>query len=454
MPQMFWFRPVFMFELLFAQGMFAYKLKKRNGFWWRLTLSVVVCFGLSFLMPYKTSGILNYLFVFFFMFLITVVAGTFIFEAPFKNVMLSAVIGYTTQHIASELYEIFSVVMGFVTGKAFDFYATEQAAITAENYYFLIIYLFIFVVTYTVVGLTVVKFVDKYKVMKADNTMIMTLCALILFIDIVVSSIVTFVLPASKLITALSDNRGLVAIAQGLLHFYNFLCCLLVMVLVVELPRRYEAEAELYVLNKMRHREKEQYKMAKESVEIINVKCHDLKHRMYSAFNDRRLDDEECSEIARAIDIYDSSFHTGSEAFNVVMSEKSLICKNRGIDLSCIVNAPALYFMKDYDVYSLFGNLMDNAIEATSALEKEKRSISLKVTTSGALTVIKIFNSYTGQLNFNGDIPLTTKRDRTSHGYGLKSIKHIVEKYNGTMSIKTEMKVFAVTIAFSAARND
>lgn len=93
---------------------------------------------------------------------------------------------------------------------------------------------------------------------------------------------------------------------------------------------------------------------------------------------------------------------------------------------------------------------MDNAIEATSCINiKEKRCIALNIHTVGKFITVTVKNYYNGTLKFfNEGLPLTNKEDKTYHGYGLKSIQAIVQKYGETLSIFTEEQIFKLNMLF------
>ena len=169
---------------------------------------------------------------------------------------------------------------------------------------------------------------------------------------------------------------------------------------------------------------------------------------MRNILNNKQVDTSEINKIEQAIDIYDSTYKTKNEALNIVLMEKGLICKKNKIELTCIIDASKLSFIKDNDIYSLFGNLLDNAIEAVKNLEQSKRVISLQIKNSGEFLIIKTYNNYNGKINFVNNLPITTKEDKDYHGYGLKSINYIVKSYDGQMKIKTNNQVFDLTILF------
>ena len=62
--------------------------------------------------------------------------------------------------------------------------------------------------------------------------------------------------------------------------------------------------------------------------------------------------------------------------------------------------------------------------------------------------VIHMENYFDCSLTFEDGLPVTTKADRAYHGYGLKSIRFITEKYGGTMSIQSADNIFSLNILF------
>ncbi|MFR3949707.1 MAG: GHKL domain-containing protein [Ruminococcus sp.] len=139
--------------------------------------------------------------------------------------------------------------------------------------------------------------------------------------------------------------------------------------------------------------EQEKYQREKAVAEIINIKCHDLKHRISNL--ESRIDSEELQEINRVVDEYEGNLHTGNATLDVVLRNKNLLCQQNDINFTCIANGKLLSFMKDSDIYALFGNLMDNGIEAAQRLEnKEMRVISLTVTEKFSMIFIHMENYF------------------------------------------------------------
>ena len=94
------------------------------------------------------------------------------------------------------------------------------------------------------------------------------------------------------------------------------------------------------------------------------------------------------------------------------------------------------------------GNALDNAIEATvNVKDEDRRIVGFKIHAVGGLVAINVQNSFDGSVEFGADgLPLTTKEDKNYHGFGLKSMKYIVEKYGGDMFVEAKDGLFKLNI--------
>lgn len=88
--------------------------------------------------------------------------------------------------------------------------------------------------------------------------------------------------------------------------------------------------------------------------------------------------------------------------------------------------------MQPSHIFSLFGNAMENAIEALCKIaNEEQRIIFLNVKTQLGMVVIHVENYYQGELDFADGLPRTTKGDEYYHGFGVRSIQMVAEKIQG-----------------------
>lgn len=226
---------------------------------------------------------------------------------------------------------------------------------------------------------------------------------------------------------------------------YDILCCFFTLYIQYSLIKAGRREHEYRLIQHLHHLEKQQYDITKKNMEMFDIKMHDVKHMLLGMRN--ILTSEQIAEIEKVVTIYDSTVKSGNEVLDVIFTEKSLQCEQKDISFERIVDGSLLRFMHVSDVYSLFGNAIDNAIEAVSKVDKrEKRTVSLMVRESRGMVYIGLENGYTGTIEFEDDLPVTTKQDKRFHGFGTKSMRNVVEKYGGTMVINASDNIFRLNI--------
>lgn len=438
LTQLFWYRPLFMAELIAAEALFVVRLNRKSRFPLRLLAAILFCFGVAFAFPVAAYNAIYCSFMFLSMFIATVVMLKFLFNETLSNLIYCAIAGYTTQHLAYQLYDLFIVVSGINGGLPLNSYGSGSFSL-GQNAFQIIVSLYIYGISYWLIYLFFASKIKKFDVLQLKKPSILVLVIMIVLIDIIFSAVITY---------SNSDPENYNITHIIMLYIYNIACCLLAFYILFELPLRKKVEQEFNTINQLWHLEKEQYSLAKENIDLINLKCHDLRHQIRMIGTQGPLGQKTIDEIEKIVSIYDSVVKTGNNALDVILTEKSLLCNKNGIRFSCIADGLCLNFMKETDLYSLFGNMIDNAVEAVSALEADERIIGLTVKKVQSLLSINIHNYYNGELRFEKNLPLTTKEDKEFHGFGMKSIKLIIDKYSGEMSISANNRIFNLNIVF------
>ena len=138
---------------------------------------------------------------------------------------------------------------------------------------------------------------------------------------------------------------------------------------------------------------------------------------------------------------------SGNDALDTILTEKSLLCEGRSIEFTCIADGSCLDGIGAVDLYTLFGNALDNAIEATEQLpDPDDRMIFLRVERQGAFARIFLENTCAGTVELVDGLPTTSKDDDRFHGFGLKSIQMIVDRLGGNMVITPTEGRFSLSI--------
>lgn len=217
---------------------------------------------------------------------------------------------------------------------------------------------------------------------------------------------------------------------------------------LVRLQNRFEAR-NLQNILEMQYAN---YQMSEQSMELVNQKYHDLKHQI-AVLKAGAVSGEEMisslEQVERDIKSYEAQNKTGNRVLDTILTGKSLYCQRQGIQLSCVADGAALDFLELMDLSALFGNILDNAIESTEKVsEQKKRLIHLTVAVQKGFLRIRCENYFEGHVEIRNGLPVTTKTDKRYHGYGMKSIRSIAEKYGGSVTFEVRENWFEVRILF------
>lgn len=132
---------------------------------------------------------------------------------------------------------------------------------------------------------------------------------------------------------------------------------------------------------------------------------------------------------------------TENDVFNALMNIRLEICHEKNIHPSINIESEAINEVKSEDIAVLFGNILDNAIEA--AEKTNDRIIILNVQIQGDYVSIYMENSFDGLIH---EELKTTKKDKIGHGIGMKNVEQIVENYNGMIKCFAEKGMFCCDI--------
>ena len=265
---------------------------------------------------------------------------------------------------------------------------------------------------------------------------------------------VIIVLPFAFFLSMLAENFYAQDEAGNLPLFlisrvYAVLCCVFVLWVQTSINERVNVETEYRVQRTLWQQQRDQYQLSRENIDIINRKCHDLKHQVAAlrAVQNESQRSRYLDEMEKSVMIYDSAVKTGNEVLDTILTERSLSCEKEGISWTCMADGKHLDFMDPVDLYTIFGNVLDNAIESVRQLkDPEQRIVSVTLYSKPNMTVLQVENYYDHELQFSDGLPVTSKGDQNYHGFGLKSIRSTVEKYGGSLSIDAQDHIFLLCI--------
>ncbi|MCM1233914.1 MAG: ATP-binding protein [Ruminococcus flavefaciens] len=238
-----------------------------------------------------------------------------------------------------------------------------------------------------------------------------------------------------------------------LYYLYSMFGAVMILYIQYGLYEKYALMREADIMKGMLYAERRQHKLSEDTIALINMKCHDLKHQVSALCQQGRVESALSEEIGQAVSLYDSEVQTGNSALDVVLTEKSFRCERERVDFSCMLDGSLFDFMAAADIYSLFGNALDNAIEGALGEPEDRRFISIKAGRQGKLIFLRVENPCTAQLAFEDGLPVTTKTAEPGyHGYGVKSIRFLAEKYGGYAKMAQEDGMFTLDVFLAAPK--
>ena len=264
---------------------------------------------------------------------------------------------------------------------------------------------------------------------------------------IVASLLVVVVDIVLNMFTVYNDNAN--ELSVFLEQVYNLIICFMALQMLFQKLQQKKILEEKDIIYRILQQERQQFKHLKDNMNFINVKMHDLKHQLRTIRHSEQIDLQKLKSIEKTFAIYQTVASTGNETLDIVLTDKLLRCEQNGIDLICFADGKCISFMKEEDVFSLFGNALDNAIAAVEQLPEAEREIKLRIKDVGSLVIISVENKFVGELRIEEGIPVTTKKDTRYHGYGVLSMQMIVDKYNGKLNIDVKDNNFALNIIFN-----
>lgn len=429
----------FVIELVAAELMFTHSFaKKRNHFKGNILsgelilciLSVLYIFVKNYVVNTQSEELVNFMSVAWYVLLLvlTLVLQKVCFEITTSDVLFIGISGYVTMHME---YVIVNEVLAI--------------GIWPEVRENLLLYVVICAVSCILWYAVIIRiFAGKLKACagrlyeNSKDTNIMFSLLILLMLS------ATFI--GQGIFHPSMNTTGHVNYIGALMDFF---VCVLVLVVQYSAFRINTLSREKEIVTQLLYERQKQYQLSKENIELSNHKCHDLKHQLQAIKQaDSETFKQYISEVEDTILIYDHVLETENEVLNTILTEKSLYCERHKVKLSCIADAAVLDFMSTMDIYALLGNALDNAIEAVSKYEDEsKRVVSFTISGKDNFLSIQTNNYFEGELLFKNGLPLSTKRrNRFYHGFGMKSMKHLTEKYGGTMYVKAEQGIFMLQI--------
>lgn len=197
-------------------------------------------------------------------------------------------------------------------------------------------------------------------------------------------------------------------------------------------------------------RQSSYYKDRIQDEERVRSIYHDFKNHLLilqSETQDEKTAMQSIRSLQEQIEGYENYYHTGNEVLDIILRDKAKRAQERHIDFCAALSFADGGFIESLDISTIFGNALDNAIEASEKLPEERRLITARAGRVRDMLFILVENN----AFFSGDASgsasgKTTKEDVFLHGFGLANIKKAVERYDGQCSIKKKEDAFVLKI--------
>ena len=231
--------------------------------------------------------------------------------------------------------------------------------------------------------------------------------------------------------------------------FGKILFCLLILAVLFRQAKYLNLREEHARLQVMMEQQKSQYALAKENIDQVNIKAHDIKHFLDIFRSSGEMPADFLATLDTVYQQYENIYDTGNKALNITLTEKTRSFADDHIEFSVIADGTALSFMSDVDIYVLFGNILDNAREAVMGIaDEQNRIIGLYLRQTEQGIALHAENTFARRPIFSGGLPQTSKSDEVNHGFGTKSIQAVVDKYGGNLLLDCDDQLFTVNIVF------
>lgn len=188
------------------------------------------------------------------------------------------------------------------------------------------------------------------------------------------------------------------------------------------------------------------YKDKEKEEEKVRGIYHDMKNHLLvlqSQMGNSQDVQQSVLDLQKAIAGYETYYHTGNEFLDIIIQDKAKKAQEKEVDFSAVIHFEDGGFIAPFDISTIFGNALDNALEASMKLMPQERVVTVKAVRIRNMLSIVFENHAALETD---PIQGTTKEDKFLHGFGISNIRKAVEKYGGQCSIRAEKGLFTLKI--------
>lgn len=412
-------------ELFSALFLFTINLEKRKYFILRNILFIFAIAFFCFIRAYfPSTTIYTKIISYFVLYLVCFAFNYFIYNATLRTILYCTIGGIIAQHTSYVLSDFFRYLI-------------------ETNYHNLILANCIYII-FTVAIYTLLFFIFSFHQDPRDYAKLQRGI-------IIISSLILFVI-CIFVIQFFEFYRSEVSF-----HYYvlfvilDTTCCISIYLIqkISYTSAKNAIETEIFK-NRIN-----QYESMQNVIEVMNIRIHDLKHQLHKIEKENSASPEAISQLNESISKYKSFSRCGNDVIDAILTEKNIKFEKESIIFTYFLNGKLFDNFSTLDIHSIFGNALDNAIEFLITLPKENRFLTIRSFEKGNIAKVSFENTYIGKPKFNKQGLLDTTKDNSMyHGFGLKSIKATIKKYNGSMSITIEDNTFKLQLLFPKANKE
>lgn len=276
------------------------------------------------------------------------------------------------------------------------------------------------------------------------------------YIFYVILPVITFGIVFLSFIIATDGKTSQSAmISLGVISVAMVFVSVLVMSLMLKAAYSNRVESQNYIMKKQQEQYRERIIEANKSLEEIAVIRHDMKNKILcigELLNNKNYDEaiEICSEVKYELEKATVLFNTDNPYLNSILNITYKKAKENNIDIKITVTC-SFQGIGSTDIVALVGNVCDNAIEYLSSIEGE-RKLELKLFKKGSYYFISAKNNIVESVLDKNPKLNSTKNDKVFHGIGIKNIRTIAKKYQGSVDISEIDSSFLINIMLEIPR--
>lgn len=399
-----WIIQVFLFpmELLAAALLYTHSRKPRTT----SNAAGVLCIALFILLS-MWSNTLPLFWSFAAIYGIALVLEWMYFQVSILNAVYDITFTYATQHLAFQLANIIQQAFGF-----------------EGHVQMVLIHLPVYAVIYYVAKRAFAPAVQDMERFMPDKVQPVIAMTLMLLVAVILSV-------SSYYCIRSGDLRAIYMVCS----LYAAVCCVFVLWVQYNMSQQLRLWKKLNFQQQLWLQSRQQYLKAKEGIQLINKRCHELKKQIeeLKASCESAPSQELLDNVMQLISIYDLTVKTGNDTVDMVLTEKSFTCNQYGISLTCVADGGAVAFVDSVDLYTLLSNLLDCTISFVMKLpEKKTRAIALKIFRRVDIAFLQV-----ELYGVENAATLLDAKNETQQSYMLRSIQCTAEKYDGLLAVST-----------------